>query len=312
MELLALDQVTHRFGTHVALQDVTLHLPPGTIGLLGPNGAGKSTLLKILMGMLTPTQGDGMLLGQAIRHGGARLRQLLGYMPEADAVVPGLQGLEYVSLAGELCGLSHTQAVRRAHELLSYFGLDEARYRRLEEYSTGMKQRIKLAQALVHDPPLLLLDEPTSGLDPSGRETMLRLLRTLHQEHGKSIILSTHILGDVEQVCDTVVILNEGRVLRQGLTADLKGARRHHYRLQFEATGHLPAFLADLASEGVQVLGKEGRQEVRVIVPEDWQAAQFFKLADNCGVLLRGFQRDDEDLEELFHRTLQEQHGHGA
>jgi ABC-2 type transport system ATP-binding protein len=223
-----------------------------------------------------------------------------------------LHGLEYVTLAGELCGMSRKQAVRRAHELLSYLGLEEARYRKLEEYSTGMKQRIKLAQALVHDPPLLLLDEPTSGLDPTGRETMLRLLRTMHREHGKSILLSTHVLRDVEQVCDTVVILNEGRVLRQGRTADLKSHRRDHYRLQVEANGHMKDFLADLESEGVQVLSKDGRQDVRVIVPEDWRTTQFFKLADNCGVILRGLQRDDEDLEELFCRTLREKHAHGA
>jgi ABC-2 type transport system ATP-binding protein len=312
MELIALDHVSHSYGHHAALKDISLHLAPGTVGLLGPNGAGKSTLLKILMGMLTPTQGDGKLLGENIRTGGAKLRQLIGYMPEADALIPGLRGLEYVSLAGELCGMSRHQAARRAHELLSYLGLEEARYRRLEEYSTGMKQRIKLAQALVHDPPLLLLDEPTSGLDPTGRETMLRLLLTLHREHGKSILLSTHVLGDVEQVCGMVVILHEGRVLRQGKTVDLKTHRRDHYRLQVEANGHLKEFLADLEGEGVQVLGKEGRQEVRVIVPEDWHTSLFFKLADNRGVVLRGLQRDDEDLEELFCRTLQENDGHGA
>src|ERR1700676_2183795 len=137
-------------------------------------------------------------------------------MPEADALVPGLHGAEYVALAGELYGMPRRQAQRRAHEELTYLELDDARYRRLEEYSTGMKQRLKLAQALVHDPAVLLLDEPTSGLDPAGRESMPRLLLALGKEHGKSLLLSTHLLGDVEQVCETVVILHKGQVLRQG------------------------------------------------------------------------------------------------
>src|SRR5206468_11185270 len=131
-------------------------------------------------------------------------------------LVPGLMGVEYVALAGELCGMPRKQAERRAHELLTCLGMEDARYRRLEEYSTGMKQRLKLAQALAHDPPVLLLDEPTSGLDPAGREAMLRLLLSLGKDHGKSIILCTHLLGDVERVCDSVVILHHGRVLRQG------------------------------------------------------------------------------------------------
>src|SRR5260221_639249 len=208
MTLLALDKISHSYGKQVALQDVTLQLEPGAIGLLGPNGAGKSTLLKILMGLIRPTSGSGLLLGKDIRGAAFPRRRLIGFMSEADALVPGLRGAEYVALAGELCGMPHKDARRRAHELLNYLGLDDARYRRLEEYSTGMKQRLKLAQALVHDPPLLLLDEPTSGLDPAGREAMLRLLLTLGREHNKSVLLSTHLLGDVERVCETGLILH--------------------------------------------------------------------------------------------------------
>ena len=161
---------------------MTLTLPPGRIGLLGPNGAGKSTLLKILMGLLPPTVRHGPRARPAARRrprrgGNWRLRRLIGFMPEADALVPGLTGVEYVALAGELYGMPRRQAQRRAHEVLTYLELEEARYRRVEEYSAGMKQRVKLAQALVHDPPVLLLDEPTSGLDPAGRDAMLRLIR---------------------------------------------------------------------------------------------------------------------------------------
>jgi ABC-2 type transport system ATP-binding protein len=310
MALLELQHLTHRYGPHVALRDVTLTLPPGRIGLLGPNGAGKSTLLKILLGLMAPTAGEGHLLGQDLRRGGTALRRLVGYMSEADALVPGLRGAEYVALAGELCGLARKQASRRAHELLNYLGLEEARYRRLEEYSLGMKQRLKLAQALVHDPPVLLLDEPTSGLDPAGRDAMLQLLQTLSRDHGKSFILSTHLLGDVERVCDTVVILYGGRVLRQGRTETLRADRLDRYRLQVE--GDLDAFAEDLRLEGVKVTRPGVRDELRVVVPDGWGTKMFFTLADNAGVLIRGLQRDDEDLEELFHRTVRETAAHGA
>ncbi len=252
MAFIELEGVSRWYGAQRALRDVTLRLEPGRIGLLGPNGAGKSTLLKILMGLLPASEGRGELMGHDLRKGGVRLRRLIGYMSEADALVPGLRGVEYVALAGELCGMPTLQARRRAHELLTYLGLEEARYRKLEEYSTGMKQRLKLAQALVHDPPLLLLDEPTSGLDPAGRDAMLKLLLALGREHGKSLVLSTHLLGDVERVCDTVIILHKGEVLKHGRTEALRACRLDRYRLEFE--GDAEAFLDDLRSEGVQVL----------------------------------------------------------
>jgi ABC-2 type transport system ATP-binding protein len=230
---------------------------------------------------------------------------MIGYMSEADALVPGLKGAEYVALAGELSGMSRRQATRRAHSLLNYLGLEEARYRKLEEYSTGMKQRLKLAQALVHDPPLLLLDEPTSGLDPSGRDAMLKLLVTLARDYDKSFILSTHLLSDVERVCDTVVILHGGRVLRQGKTTELRADRLDRYRLQID--GDAAGFADDLRSEGAQILHQNGRNELRVLVPNGWVTRNFFALAENSGVVVRGLERDDEDLEELFHRVVKEQ-----
>jgi ABC-2 type transport system ATP-binding protein len=307
--LIDLQHVNRFYGTQQALHDVTLQLAPGRIGLLGPNGAGKSTLLKILMGLLPPSSGGGRVLDHEIGKNGTLLRRSIGYMPEADALIPGLRGAEYVALAGELCGMPRRQAQRRAHEVLSYLDLEDARYRLLEEYSTGMKQRLKLAQALVHDPPLLLLDEPTSGLDPSGRDTLLRLLLALGEEHGKSLILSTHLLGDVERVCDTVVILHQGRVLRQGNVRDLRTDRHDRYRLQVEGNSDL--YAAELRLEGVRVLHDNGRGELRVVVPDGWVTRTFFAVADNHGILLRGFQRDDEDLEELFHRVVGENPGNG-
>src|SRR5438046_5654224 len=164
--VIELDGVSRWYGTEQALKDVSLRLPPGRIGLLGPNGAGKSTLLKILLGLLPPSSGRGRVLGHDLGGDGTALRRLIGYMPEADALLPGLRGAEYVALAGELYGMPRRQALRRAHEVLSYLDLEDARYRRLEEYSTGMKQRLKLGQALVHDPEVLLFEGPTTGCGP--------------------------------------------------------------------------------------------------------------------------------------------------
>jgi ABC-2 type transport system ATP-binding protein len=324
MDFIDLEHVSRWYGSQRALRDITLHLQPGRIGLLGPNGAGKSTLLKILLGLLPPSSGSIRILGHELRardvtsepasgwisrfgessFSGGHLRRAIGYMPEADALIPGLRGAEYVALAGELYGMPRREAQRRAHEVLTYLELEDARYRPLEEYSTGMKQRIKLAQALVHDPPVLLLDEPTSGLDPAGRDAMLHLLITLAKDHNKSFILSTHLLGDVERVCDSVVILNKGEVLLQGGVDELRTRRHDRYRLQIQ--GDRTAFVQELCLEGVQVIGDNGRDEISVSVPQGWVTRAFFALADNHGVLLRGLQRDDEDLEELFHRVLAE------
>jgi ABC-2 type transport system ATP-binding protein len=305
--LVDLQSVSLSYGSVQALRDVTLQLPQGRIGLLGPNGAGKSTLLKILMGLLPPSAGSGRVLGQELAanaNGGDNyaLRRLIGFMPEADALVPGLRGVEYVSLAGELYGMPRKQAQRRAHEVLTYLELEDARYRRLDEYSTGMKQRIKLAQALIHDPPVLLLDEPTSGLDPAGRDTMLRLLLELGNEFGKSLILSTHLLADVETVCERVVILLNGEVRGEGTVADLCARRQDRYRLQIQ--GDATRFRDGLLLEGVKLLQDNAQGEWRVAVPAGFATRTFFALAENHGVILRGIQPDDETLEELFLRTV--------
>jgi len=301
---LDLRGINRWYGNHHALRDVTLRLEPGRIGLLGPNGAGKSTLLKILLGLLPPSSGSGKVLDHDLLGDGTALRRAIGYMPESDALLPGMSGVDYVSLAGELYGMSRQQAKRRAHEVLTCLDLGDARYRMLEEYSTGMKQRLKLAQALIHDPPVLLLDEPTSGMDPAGREAMLDLLVCLGRDHGKSILLSTHLLGDIDRVCDRVVILNAGRVLCQGAVQDLCRRRHDRYRLQIQ--GDPQRYCEELRLEGAQILGDNGRGELRVAVPPGWITRGFFVLADHHDVLLRGLQIDDEDLEELFHRVIEE------
>ena len=306
--LIDLRGVTRTFGSFTALHEVTLSLPPGRIGLLGPNGAGKSTLLKILMGLIPPSSGTGRVLDEELggdrdAEGNWRLRRLIGFMPEADALVPGLTGVEYVALAGEMYGMPRREATRRAHEVLSYLELEEARYRRVEEYSAGMKQRAKLAQALVHDPPVLLLDEPTSGLDPAGRDAMLRLVKALGTDHGKSVLLSTHLLADVEAVCERVVIMAGGRVRREGTVSELCARRQDRFRLRVQGDAS-DAYREELTRAGVTLLGDTGHGEWRVAVPAGWSNLTFFKYADARGVVIRSLTRDDETLEELFLRTV--------
>ncbi|NBO93005.1 MAG: ABC transporter ATP-binding protein [Planctomycetia bacterium] len=302
--LIELENLHRSFGSMQALRGLTCRIPTGRVGLLGPNGAGKSTLLKILLGLLPPSGGRGRVLGRELGSAGSELRQLIGYMPEADGLVSGLRGVDYVALAGELCGMPRREARRRAHEVLTYLELEDARYRVLDEYSLGMKQRLKLAQALVHDPPVLLLDEPTSGLDPSGRDAMLELLGKLGREHHKSLILCTHLLGDVERVCSTVLILHKGRLLRQGAVSELCARRQDRYILQIE--GDPTAFRDELTLEGVNVVADNKRGEWRVTVPNGFVTRAFFSLASNHGVLIRGLSVDDESLEELFYRVLAE------
>jgi ABC-2 type transport system ATP-binding protein len=214
--LVSLDAVTVRYGELVALDDVTLELTEPRVGLLGPNGAGKSTLLKAILGLVHPTAGEVRVLGRRVADDPLGVRALIGYMPEGDTVLPELTALAYVTLAAELSGLPGDEARGRAHQVLHHVGLGEARYRRLGTFSTGMKQRARLAQALVGDPKLLLLDEPTSGLDPRGRDEMLALVREIPERTGARVLLSTHILPDVEKTCDGVMLLDGGRIRQQG------------------------------------------------------------------------------------------------
>ena len=290
------------YGRQLALRDVSASFPAGAVGLLGPNGAGKSTMLKALLGFIAPTQGRMRVLGLDVTTSALDIRSRIGYMPETDAHIPGMSAVQFVAYCGQLAGLPDADAMQRAHEVLYYVGLGEARYRNLETYSTGMKQRIKLAQAIVHDPPVLLLDEPTSGLDPAGRDAMLRLLLELGRDFGKSLIVSTHLLADVETVCEQVVILMNGQVRGQGTVAELCARRQDRYRLQVQ--GDSAGFKNDMTLAGVQIVADNERGDLRVTVPEGWNARTFFAIASTNDLTLRGVVRDDETLEELFLRTV--------
>src|SRR5687767_14465430 len=215
-EVVRLDRVSVKYGRQWALRDVTAVFPGGAVGLLGPNGAGKSTMIKALLGLLAPDGGEMRVLGLDVKAAPLQIRARIGYMPESDAHIPGMNAVSFVAYCGELAGLPRADAMQRAHEVLYYVGLGEARYRNVETYSTGMKQRIKLAQALVHDPDLLFLDEPTNGMDPRGREEMLELIRDLAENKGMDVIVSSHLLPDVEYTCKYVVVLDKGAIAASG------------------------------------------------------------------------------------------------
>ncbi|MDQ3299636.1 MAG: ABC transporter ATP-binding protein, partial [Myxococcota bacterium] len=222
--LIVLERLTKRYGTIIALDGVNAIVDGQVIGLLGPNGAGKSTLLKALLGLI-PYQGRARVLGLDAAEHGTSIRDRVGYMPEQEAFLAGMNAVEQCTYAGELSGLPRTEAMQRAHAALYYAGLEEKRYQPIDGYSTGMKQRVKLAQALVHDPEILFLDEPTNGLDPRSRDEMLELITELPGRRNCAIVLSTHLLPDVERICDQAVIMHKGRVRFVGTIDELRGAR---------------------------------------------------------------------------------------
>jgi ABC-2 type transport system ATP-binding protein len=210
--LIDLRGITKDYGRLRALDAVDLRIRPGITGLLGPNGAGKSTLIKAIIGLVRLTSGSGTVLGFEIGRDAREIRARLGYMPEDDCYIGGIAGVEMARFMARLSGLPSLEALRRSHEILDFCGIEEERYRAVETYSTGMRQKLKFAQAIVHDPPLLILDEPTSGLDPEERAALLRRVRLLSRRAGKAVLISTHILPDVQEICDHVVILARGRV----------------------------------------------------------------------------------------------------
>src|SRR5215831_4959874 len=223
IETQALSKV---FGQQRALDGVNLQVARGAIGLLGPNGAGKSTLMKCLLQLQPISTGSAQLLGREVGREGREIRKRVGYTPEQDCHIPGMVGCEYVTYCAQLCGLPFQAARQRAHEMLDFVGMGQERYRKADTYSTGMKQRLKLAQAIVHDPEIVFLDEPTNGLDPKGQAQILELIESLWRNYGITVILSSHLLHDVDRICEQIIIIARGRVLVHDTLQNLKARRR--------------------------------------------------------------------------------------
>ena len=298
-----LEGVSVRYGKNPALRDVSIALPTGAVGLLGPNGAGKSTLLKAVLGLLVPERGRMRVLGLDVRHSPLQIRRRIGYMPETDAHIPGMNAVAFVAYCGELAGLPRADAMQRAHEVLYYVGLGEARYRNVEQYSTGMKQRIKLAQALVHDPELLFLDEPTNGMDPKGRDEMLELVRDIAHNKQINLILSSHLLPDVEYTCDHVIVLDKGAVATQGPIEALKGPGGRVFEIRVK--GDTAAFIAALQAAGLECHATD-EDVMRAFVPDDRGAPFLFQLASQQHVQVRHLKASVPTLEDVFAKAVGE------
>jgi ABC-2 type transport system ATP-binding protein len=299
------DRVSVRYGKNFALKDVTAEFMPGAVGLLGPNGAGKSTLIKTLLGFLTPDQGQMTVLGLNVAESPLEIRARIGYMPESDGHIPGMNAVSFVAYCGQLSGLPQADSMQRAHEVLYYVGLGEARYRNLETYSTGMKQRIKLAQALVHDPDLLFLDEPTNGMDPKGRDEMLELIRDLAHNKGVNLILSSHLLPDVEYTCERVVVVDKGSIAAAGPIDALKGPAGRVYEVRIK--GDSRHFIEVLRHEGYECHDTD-EDVMRVFVPGSATegARILFQLAEREHAQIRHLRPSVPTLEDVFARAVGE------
>ena len=284
------------YGPHLALDDIDLEIPSGAVGILGPNGAGKSTLFKCLLGLITTTSGEGTVLGYDIRTEGDKIRSRIGYMPEYDALDPGLSAIDQVRYAGELLGMNPAHATRRAHEVLEYVGLKDQRYRKIETYSTGMKQAAKLACALVHDPDVLICDEPTNGLDQRAREFMLQTLRRTVSEGNRSVLMSSHVMDDVQEVCDRIVMIHNGKIVVQRRIEDL--ARQIEREIEISVWGGASRMQQELESRGF-VVRRLGRV-LRVDRADDSTTRKILEAAVSADVQVRQMQEYEPDLEDIF------------
>jgi ABC-2 type transport system ATP-binding protein len=305
--IIELDGLAVSLGGRAVLRDLRASLAGRCIGLLGPNGAGKTTLLHTLLGFFPPSAGTARVFGKDIRTEAAAIRAQMGYMPESDSFIAGMSGVRFVRLMAELSGLPPAAALERAHEALFYVGLGEARYRPVDSYSLGMKQLVKLAQALAHGPRLLFLDEPTNGLDPPARRRMLELIRGIRDGGEARVILSSHLLRDVEECCEEVLVLKAGRV---AVYANLEAERRANRRLlelEVRAADGAPA--APAFAELAAALGCEcapgARQRLKLVLPDGVEARDMFRLAAGAGLQIRRLDYKRDSLEDIFLKAME-------
>ncbi len=296
--MIDLQGVTKTYGRITALSDVSLKIFPGVTGLLGPNGSGKSTLIKALLGLVHTQAGSGHVLGYSWPKDVRAIRDNVGYLPEDDCYIAGLTGIESVTLMARLSGLVGGEGLRRAHEMLDFCGFGEERYREVESYSTGMRQKLKFTQALVHDPPLLILDEPTTGLDPDQRAAMLNRIRNLATKQGKSVILSTHILHDVRSVCDNVVILIRGAVRVVDSLENL--SRPVEPTVRIVVAGDTDAFSRRLSQSGYRVEIDDEQGGLRVEVKNTDDASSLWRLAAETNTPIRVLEPAVNSLDKFF------------
>ena len=288
------------------LDNLTCSLMGRTIGLLGPNGAGKSTLINTLLGFHKPSRGTARVLGEDIRTGLDRIRATVGFMPENDSFIANMTAVAFVRMMAELSGLPSEAALERAHEALYYVGLGEARYRKLGTYSLGMKQLAKLAQAIVHGPKLVILDEPTNGLDPPGRQRMIRMIREMKESSEVRLLICSHLLRDIEETCEEVLILKQGRIVHY---SNLEEERKANLRfVELETHGEDNGFIEALEQLGCEC-AVAGERRLKMVLSEGIEIRDLYKLADARNIQLRRLNYRRDSLEDIFLKAMEVANG---
>jgi ABC-2 type transport system ATP-binding protein len=295
-----------RLGSREVLRDLSCSFSGSTIGLLGPNGAGKSTLINTLLGFWPPSAGSAHIFGSDVRTDARKIRSLVGYMPENDAFINNMSAVSFIRLMAELSGLPSEMALERAHESLFYVGLGEARYRKLGSYSLGMKQLAKLAQAIAHGPKLLILDEPTNGLDPPARTRMIRMVREMRDSGQMHIVLCSHLLRDVEETCEEVVILKHGRVVHYSNLADERRSNRRFLELEIE--GPVDGFVDAARDLGCECAPGVFRRW-KLVLGENVEVADIYRIAAERDIQLRRLNFRRDTLEDIFLKAMETGNG---
>ncbi len=300
-KIIELKGIDFNYGDLKALNNINLSVGRGVYGLLGPNGAGKTTLMKVILGFLKPQKGEGRILDFDIKTLTKKIRRIIGYMPEIDSIIPDMDAISITAYLGEITGMPKQEAIKRAHEVLFYVGLEDERYRLVNTYSTGMRQRLKLAIALVHDPDILFLDEPTSGMDPTSRMEMLRLIKDISKKGAKNIIFSSHILSDIEEVGENVIIMNRGEILSVESIAGVNSVKYESFEIK----------LSDISDKPLKIFSEfypEKMEKGRILlkIPKDTPSYKIFKIAKSNGLYVREFKRSKTTLEEIFMKTIGE------
>jgi ABC-2 type transport system ATP-binding protein len=299
--VIELEGLGVRFGKRDILKGLTCSLSGRTIGLLGPNGAGKSTLINTLLGFYQPSGGTARIFGHDIRTQTKQIRGIVGYMPENDAFIANMTAVSFIRFMGELSGLPSEAALERAHESLFYVGLGESRYRKVGTYSLGMKQLAKLAQAIVHGPKLIILDEPTNGLDPPARLRMIRMIKEMREVHGVHIVLCSHLLRDVEEICEEVLILKDGRIVHYSNLEEERRANRHF--VEMEPVGDSAAFAQALEGMGCECALSANR--LKAVLSNGMEIRDIYRLAGERGVQLRRLNYRRDTLEDIFLKAME-------
>ena len=301
MGVIDLDRLEVRLGARTVLDGLTGELQGNAIGLLGPNGAGKSTLINTLLGFHSPSKGTARVFGLDAHRDRAQIRGAIGYMPENDSFIGNMTGVHFVRYMAELAGLPPGPALERAHEALFYVGLGEVRYRKVNSYSLGMKQLIKLAQALAHGPKLLILDEPTNGLDPMARQRMIQLVKEIRKEGSVKLLISSHLLRDIDETCDEVLILKNGRI---AALCNIEAERRSNRSfMELETVGATEKFSVSIRGLGCECACFPGGR-IKLVIPDNIEVRDLYVIASEQGVQIRRMNQRRDSLEDIFLRAM--------